>query len=1138
MDRLGSLAFSELAAGLRQLYGDEDAKAPCTVQACVLDAPLAAQGVDVLGGATAAAAAPPDSAVAVSDADLRALCLHAGADVVLTGPAASPGPRRSCRATAAAGWGGAAPGAGAGAPKEHGDQAPRPRLGLPPLLAYNLGLLYHLQPFLGPAGAGGGAPQEQEMRLAPAPAAHAHVHGGAGGGAAPAGGAATAASVTICKVPQPALDPLILVSDHIDGGGVPAGGDGNGGGGDSDGAEGAPARARAPRGGGAARQQRQRQQEEQQRALQGALQAHFSSAPRCVAAGDVFGVVLPHAAARLPAPGGGSAAVGGGGGGGGEGGSFLREWAAQHSVAYFRVTDVQPGGDGGAPLLVDPQATALMLEGGASRAPLPVGFVGFAAAAAAEAQRPPEQQQEVAGGADDMPLLGVHASAGWHPAPGLPGVCGPLLPVWREVARVMAPLMHPAAAGAPLRAAVLLHGPRGSGKQTAARAAAAALGMNFMAWSALEVRGQTDDRTVAALDALMRRASDFAPCLLALRHLPELAGGGAPGAGAPTPGASRVADALAAVVERYGGCAARRRVLLPPAGAGAGGAAGGGADAKGPLPPGLVVVVGCAASADDVPPDLGRVFTHEIEAGAVARDGYAPLLRGMLAPLRRGGGGGEGGAAAAAEGAGVAAAAEGAGGGGGGVGEAAIAAAAAQMVGLLPRDMLGVVADALADAAAAEDPAAAGAGAGAPSGGGAGPEAVAAAPARGLPAVAAPHLAAAVGRVKARTAVEIGAPQVPDVRWDDVGGLEDVKAAILDTVELPLRHRELFAGGLRRRSGVLLYGPPGSGKTLLAKAVATQCAANFLSVKGPELINMYVGESERQVREAFARARRARPCVMFFDELDSLAPARGGSGDSGGVMDRVVAQLLAEMDAAQARGLLAEMDAAQASSDGDLFIIGATNRPDLLDPALLRPGRLDTLLYVGISEDAASKLKVLRALTRRFDLSKDVDLPEVASSCAPTLSGADLYALCADAWMGALKRRIAEREGAGAAAEAALHGTGPAGGAAARGGVLQEGGRLVVAHADFLEALAALSPSLSREELGRYLALKDHYDAQQGRGQAGGGGGGGGGGGQAGGGGQGGGSGSGRAPGGGGAGGSGGGGSASGASGVAGGSGG
>ncbi|EFN50862.1 hypothetical protein CHLNCDRAFT_28658, partial [Chlorella variabilis] len=179
---------------------------------------------------------------------------------------------------------------------------------------------------------------------------------------------------------------------------------------------------------------------------------------------------------------------------------------------------------------------------------------------------------------------------------------------------------------------------------------------------------------------------------------------------------------------------------------------------------------------------------------------------------------------------------------------------------------------------------------------------------------------------------------IPSVKWEDVGGLHDIKRAILDTVELPLKHPELFAGGLRRRSGVLLYGPPGTGKTLLAKAVATECSISFLSVKGPELINMYVGESERQIREAsvFARARRARPCVVFFDELDSLAPARGRGSDSGGVMDRVVSQLLAEIDGVQV---------------GDVFLVGATNRPDLLDPALLRPGRLDKLLYVGIASE-------------------------------------------------------------------------------------------------------------------------------------------------------------------------------------------
>ncbi|KAJ1488930.1 P-loop containing nucleoside triphosphate hydrolase protein, partial [Baffinella frigidus] len=137
---------------------------------------------------------------------------------------------------------------------------------------------------------------------------------------------------------------------------------------------------------------------------------------------------------------------------------------------------------------------------------------------------------------------------------------------------------------------------------------------------------------------------------------------------------------------------------------------------------------------------------------------------------------------------------------------------------------------------------------------------------------------------------------VPNVSWDDVGGLEDVKREILDTVELPLKHPELFESGLKQRSGVLLYGPPGTGKTLLAKAVATECALSFLSVKGPELISMYIGESEKNIRQVFKRAREAAPCVIFFDELDSLAPNRGRGADSGGVMDRVVSQLLAEMD--------------------------------------------------------------------------------------------------------------------------------------------------------------------------------------------------------------------------------------------------
>ena len=280
-------------------------------------------------------------------------------------------------------------------------------------------------------------------------------------------------------------------------------------------------------------------------------------------------------------------------------------------------------------------------------------------------------------------------------------------------------------------------------------------------------------------------------------------------------------------------------------------------------------------------------------------------------------------------------------------------------------------------------------------------------------------------------------------------------------MELPLKHPELFAGGLRRRSGVLLYGPPGTGKTLLAKAVATECAVNFMSVKGPELINMYVGESERQIREVFARARRARPCVVFFDELDSLAPARGRGSDSGGVMDRVVSQLLAEIDGAQGGG-----------GGDDVFVVGATNRPDLLDAALLRPGRLDRLLYVGVAADPAAQLSVLRALTRRFQLHADVDLGELSVRCPPRLTGADLYALCSDAWMTALKRVIAERE---AQAQAG-------GGAAGQGsGAGQGGGRrddVVVRHADFVAALHDLRPSLSEADVARYEAVRDQYMAR------------------------------------------------------------
>lgn len=214
----------------------------------------------------------------------------------------------------------------------------------------------------------------------------------------------------------------------------------------------------------------------------------------------------------------------------------------------------------------------------------------------------------------------------------------------------------------------------------------------------------------------------------------------------------------------------------------------------------------------------------------------------------------------------------------------------------------------------------------------------------------------AVEAARKNFADAIGAPKIPNVSWDDVGGLDNVKDTVSETIQLPLERPELFAKGMKKRSGILFYGPPGTGKTLLAKAIATEYSLNFFSVKGPELLNMYIGESEANVRRVFQRARDARPCVVFFDELDSVAPKRGNQGDSGGVMDRIVSQLLAELD-----GMSGGEDSA-----GGVFVIGATNRPDLLDSALLRPGRFDKMLYLGVSDTHDKQLRILEALTRKY----------------------------------------------------------------------------------------------------------------------------------------------------------------------------
>ena len=193
--------------------------------------------------------------------------------------------------------------------------------------------------------------------------------------------------------------------------------------------------------------------------------------------------------------------------------------------------------------------------------------------------------------------------------------------------------------------------------------------------------------------------------------------------------------------------------------------------------------------------------------------------------------------------------------------------------------------------------------------------------------------------------------EVPTVTWDDVGGLENVKREFQELVQYPVEHPEKFLKfGMTPSRGVLFYGPPGCGKTLLAKAIANECQANFISIKGPELLTMWFGESEANVRDVFDKARQAAPCVLFFDELDSIAKSRGGSGgDGGGAADRVINQVLTEMDGMGAKK--------------NVFIIGATNRPDIIDSAVLRPGRLDQLIYIPLP-DEKSRSAILKAALR------------------------------------------------------------------------------------------------------------------------------------------------------------------------------
>ncbi|EDL35116.1 spermatogenesis associated 5, isoform CRA_b [Mus musculus] len=230
-----------------------------------------------------------------------------------------------------------------------------------------------------------------------------------------------------------------------------------------------------------------------------------------------------------------------------------------------------------------------------------------------------------------------------------------------------------------------------------------------------------------------------------------------------------------------------------------------------------------------------------------------------------------------------------------------------------------------------------------------------------------------------------------EVSWSDIGGLENIKLKLKQAVEWPLKHPKSFNRmGIQPPKGVLLYGPPGCSKTMIAKALANESGLNFLAIKGPELMNKYVGESERAVREIFRKARAVAPSIIFFDELDALAVERGSSSGAGNVADRVLAQLLTEMDGIEQLK--------------NVTVLAATNRPDRIDKALMRPGRIDRIIYVPLP-DAATRREILNLQFHSMPISNEVDLDELVLQ-TDTYSGAEIIAVCKEAALLALEENI------------------------------------------------------------------------------------------------------------------------------------
>jgi len=268
--------------------------------------------------------------------------------------------------------------------------------------------------------------------------------------------------------------------------------------------------------------------------------------------------------------------------------------------------------------------------------------------------------------------------------------------------------------------------------------------------------------------------------------------------------------------------------------------------------------------------------------------------------------------------------------------------------------------------------------------------------------------------------------ETPNIKWEDIGGLEKIKAELKETVEWPIKHASSFEKlGIKPPKGILIYGPPGTGKTLLAKAVANEAEANFISIKGPELISMWAGESEKGIRKIFEKARQASPTVVFFDEIDSIAGRRGNESGSK-VTERMVNQLLSEMDG------LEEMN--------DVVVIAATNRPDILDPALLRPGRFDRIVMAQIPDEKARE-EIFKVHTGTMPLSEDVDIKTLAAE-TKGYTGSDIESICREAGMLTLREDLSAKE---------------------------------ISMKKFNEALKKVNPSITERDIKTYEEIESNY---------------------------------------------------------------